>query len=233
MGSASSEYLRGALENPCLTETDVVLILRNRFAGTAALRAIAEDRRWSHDARIRRGIVFHPRVPAELGRRLLDHLGAAELLDLTNRPHARPELRIAAERAFAARFSTLTAGERIAAARKVPRGVFEQIFDTDDPRVLRALLANPRLTEIDVVRVIRSRTADRELLTEIAADERWAGLRSIRMAAVSEPRTPVPVALSIVARLSAPDLLRLTRDERSPQIVRVAASRRLGAAAAP
>jgi hypothetical protein len=49
----------------------------------------------------------------------------------------------------------------------------------------------------------------------------------VRLALLSNPRTPVPVALQLVEKLSLRDLRQLIKDDKVPTIVRVGADRRL------
>jgi hypothetical protein len=136
-----------------------------------------------------------------------------------------PVERRRAERLLLARLSRLTVGERTALARRASRGIVVALAATSEPRVLLALLANPRLVEADVVGIAASPTTSPDVLSRVADDPRWGARPAVARALAVNPRSPVPTALRAVARLSREERSRLAGDGSVPQIVRVGASR--------
>jgi hypothetical protein len=95
----------------------------------------------------------------------------------------------------------LTLGERKALARRPDRGALERLAADPHPDVLRHVLANPRLTEDDVVRLAAKRPARPEILAEIARSVRWAQRARVRMALVLNPGTPQELAAPLCGLL--------------------------------
>jgi hypothetical protein len=95
------------------------------------------------------------------------------------------------------------AGVRTALARSRDRHVLDRLVHDRDPRVIAALLDNPRLTERDVIRLAALRPTNPDVLQLLAGDPRWASRYRVRKALAFNPYTP-----SQVARLLLPTLLR-------------------------
>lgn len=95
----------------------------------------------------------------------------------------------------------LTLGERKALARRPQRDSLERLLRDPHPDVIRQLLANPRLTEDDVLSVAARRPCRPDVLTEIARSVRWASRPRIRVALVLNPDTPLEVASPITGLL--------------------------------
>lgn len=100
----------------------------------------------------------------------------------------------------------LSAGERTAAARRQDRMVLDRLLHDRDPRVIGALLDNPRITEADVVRIAAMRPTNPAVLERIANHSRWAHRHRIRKALAFNPCTPAPLARQILPVLLVQDL---------------------------
>ncbi|WP_437622843.1 hypothetical protein [Sorangium sp. So ce1151] len=117
----------------------------------------------------------------------------------------------------------LTLGERRALARRPTRAAFDALLRDPHPLVIRNLLANPRLTEDDVVRLAARRPANPEVMTEIARHPEWPQRARVRMAIVQNPGAPPEIAVPMVRLLLRPELLQLVAAPDVPAVVRAAA----------
>ncbi len=95
----------------------------------------------------------------------------------------------------------LTLGERKALARRPQRDALERLLRDPHPDVIRQLLANPRVTEDDVLSIAARRPCRPDVLTEIARSVRWASRPRIRVALVLNPDTPLEVASPLTGLL--------------------------------
>lgn len=95
----------------------------------------------------------------------------------------------------------LTLGERKSLARKPDRALIERLVHDPHPDVIRRLLANPRITEEDVVRLACKRPARPDVLVEIARTPRWVHRPRVRLALLLNPGTPFELAAPIAALL--------------------------------
>lgn len=100
----------------------------------------------------------------------------------------------------------LTLGERKSLARRPDRDMMERLLRDPHPDVIRQLLANPRLTEDDLLPLAARRPVRPDVLTEIARSTRWSHRPRIRIALVLNPDTPLEIAAPIVGLLMAHEL---------------------------
>jgi hypothetical protein len=149
-----------------------------------------------------------------------------DLVELARDATVSPAVRRHAEQMLEARLPALAVGERVALARRASRGLIRTLCDSLEPRVLLALLDNPYLRESEIERFAGADTTPAATLDAIARHARWSARRSVLLALVSNPRTPVPTALRLLAELRSSDLHGLANDVKVPAIVRVAAERR-------
>jgi len=95
----------------------------------------------------------------------------------------------------------LTLGERKSLARRPDRNLLERLLADPHPDVIRGVLANPRLTEDDVVRFVARTPSHPELLAEVARTPRWAHRPRVRLSLILNPFSPLDLALPLAALL--------------------------------
>ena len=225
--TAPPPFLEGALDNPALTESEMVLLLRNMQATPKLLLAIGRDQRWTQSQEVKKLLVLHPRVPLITARNILPHLFWKQLAEVAKSPHVNPVVRRRAEDSLKAKTEELISGEKAALARQATPRLIEALAKSGKSRVLRGLLENGRTREKDAAGIAADDSLPGELLAFIANHHRWGALRSIRLALLANPRTPVPAALQLLGRLAVRDLRRLASDDNVPKIVNMGAERRL------
>ncbi len=115
----------------------------------------------------------------------------------------------------------LTLGERRALARKPARSQLVKLMNDPHPMVLRILLANPRLTEDDVVAMAAKRPAAREAIVEIA--KAWSRRARVRMAVLLNPGSPAAVCVPLLGLLARPELGEIATAADVPAVVRTTA----------
>lgn len=103
----------------------------------------------------------------------------------------------------------LAAGVRTSAARASDRLLLDRLVHDRDPRVIRALLDNPRLVERDAIAVAAQRPTAPEVLEAVAEHPRWSRNYRVKKALVFNPYTPTPLARTLVRTLLRQDLLAL------------------------
>jgi hypothetical protein len=227
--SAPLRYLEGAVNNPELAPDEMALLLRNTAASAALLGQVARDRAWTRHYEVKKGLVRHPKTPFPAARNLVGHLYWRDLADTVDDARIQPALRRQAELVLTDRVNEMSLGEQISMARRATGTVISALCGSDEARVLQALLGNPRVKELHAVSVASGNKVPAEVLGWLARHPKWGDQRSIRMALLRNPRTPVAESLKLVARLPIKDVARLCDDDEAPRIVRVGADRRLEA----
>lgn len=97
-------------------------------------------------------------------------------------------------------------GMRKALARKPDAKLLKRIARDQDHRVIKVLLDNPRLTEMDVVRIGATRPTSPQVLEEIARHPRWGARYAIKKVVIFNPHSPLSLALRLLAFMTLQDL---------------------------
>lgn len=104
---------------------------------------------------------------------------------------------------------------------------WRSIFLKDSNKLVNtAVLKNPRVTDGEVLAVVKSKTSSEELIRIVLMNKDWMKLSAVRSALVSHPKTPVASALRFMDSLTIKELKDLSKSKSVSQVV-VAASRRV------
>ncbi len=109
-----------------------------------------------------------------------------------------------------------TLDERIEQASAAKEEEVALFVHDPSPRVVRALLANRRVGEQQILIIANRKNLPGDVLETIAKDKRWAESYPIRLALARNPKTPLFVALSISRYLRLFDLAELGRSHFLP-----------------
>lgn len=95
----------------------------------------------------------------------------------------------------------ISPGERVARARGRDRLVLDRLLHDRDPRVIAALLDNPRVTERDAVRITAMRPTLPDILSLVAGHPRWGHRYRVRKALAFNPAAPFALARQLLPTL--------------------------------
>ncbi len=128
--------------------------------------------------------------------------------------------------------------EKIKLAKTGSRELRALLIKDNNKQVKEAVLDSPRITEIEIVAIARSRSLGDALLGKIATNRQWLKNYQVRLALVNNPKTPLPISVKLVTTLRDSDLKQLAKnDEVSEELVvaaeRTAAQRDSGKTQAP
>ncbi len=202
--------------------------LRNPFLGREGVETIADQGRLLSSYELKRMIALHPKTPEPLALRFVPSLFWRDLLDLGLDTRVRPALRRAADRRLMARLSSLAVGEKMTVARRASPRVLGRLRHDPTPRVVEALLENPRTTEGVLLPLVSSEDAQPAVLELVARHRRWGARHEVRYLLCTNPRTPVQTSLPILPLLRKRELETVARDVRLPPPVRKRAKVLLG-----
>jgi hypothetical protein len=119
----------------------------------------------------------------------------------------------------------LTLGERKSLARTLrTKGALEKLLADPHPQVIRYLLANPRVTEDDIIRLVARRPASAEILGEVVRHPTWPQRPRVRMAILQNPGAPAEIAVPLVRLLVRPELREIAAAADIAPVVRAAAA---------
>lgn len=200
------QVARQAFRNPFLT-ADLI----ERLLGAPKLLA---------SYAVRRDAVFHPRTPRVLALRFVPGLWWADLARLGTDNRLHPVLRRAGDLRLIERLPGLAVGERMAVARSASPGVIAALRLDSTPRVIQALLENPRLTEGLLMPLVASEVANPRALATVAASPRWSCRPPVRAALCRNPATPMAQAMALLPMLGKRELGAVAADPRLPVLLR-------------
>ena len=224
---STAEDVEPLLDHPQSDESHLLRLLRKRELGSPVIEAVARHERWSGRQVVRAAIVMHAKTPRTLSLRLLNLLLWRDQLRVATNLRLPVPLRVAAEARLKERYPELELGEKISLSRTAPAGLVPQLAAENDPRVIGALLQNPRLSELDVVGILRRGDTSAEVLRVVSASERWMVRPAVRLGVLSHANTPVHVSLSLIARMPTRELKKLVASRALPRIVAITAERML------
>ena len=222
LSEAGSEELLALLRAHAgeLTAPAVRHALRNPYCTAEVIEAVAGEARLLSFYEVRRDLALHPRTPEMLAARLVPTLWWRDLVALALDTRLRPALRRTAEIHLNARLPEMAVGEKVSLARRASPGILSQLRHDPSPRVIAALLDNPRLTEGLLAPVLHGASTSPAILELIANDRRWGVRYPLRLALVRNPATPLKVSWRLLEALRKADLRPVAADPRIPEPVR-------------
>lgn len=207
---------------------EACLALRNPFADSGLIEALVGVTALLRAYDFRREVALHPRTPELIALRLVPGLYWLDLVRLGLDVRIRPLVRRAADLRLTERLPILSVGERIALARQAGTAVLAQVRRDPTPRVIAAMLENPRLTEGILLPLLAGDEASAPVLTLVAANPRFGSRYPVKLAVAKNPRTPAAVATGLLPGLRKNDLGAIGADSRLAWPVRQRARLLLG-----
>lgn len=119
----------------------------------------------------------------------------------------------------------LSVPARLKLARGAPRILRAILLRDTNPQVACVALLFNNLTDQEVEQTASSRSVVEEVLAAIAKKREWISRYPVTKALIHNPRTPLPIALKYLPRLSVRDMRDLARDRNVPDAVRSTALR--------
>jgi hypothetical protein len=202
--------------------------LRNLYLDAEVVAVLASQERLLAYYEVRRDLVRCRCTPEALAMRLIPGLYWADLMAIGLDTRLHPRLRRAADQYLMGRLPGLSIGEKVSIARRGGPAILVHLRHDPTPRVVAALLDNPRLTEGTLAPVVHGERTPPQVLELIAADRRWGARYSLRLALARNAATPLGVALRLLAGLHKPDLRGLAADSRLAEPLRRRARLLLG-----
>jgi hypothetical protein len=222
------ERLAGELEPETARQA-----FRNPFLSAALIERLLGAPKLLASYPVRREAVFHPRTPRVLALRFVPGLWWADLAKLGTDTRLHPVVRRAGDLRLIERLPGLAVGERMAVARSASPGVIASLRQDPTPRVIQALLENPRLTEGLLMPLVASENSSPRALATVAANPRWATRPPVRAALCRNPATPMANAMAMLPMLGKRELGAVAADARLPLLLRRKAQLLSGSDAGP
>lgn len=180
--------------------------LANPFIDQDGIARLLEQSRLLSDSALREALVRHPKTPRVAALSMVHSLYWRQLVAIGRDARVHPAIRRAADNAIRGRLPGLASGERVAIARQAGGGLLRIIAGDHDPRVIGALLDNPRLSEQDLAPALVEGRGRAETLQRVASHQRWVTRPGVRRSLCLNSRTPIATVLALLPALSKKDL---------------------------
>jgi hypothetical protein len=125
------------------------------------------------------------------------------------------------------KIAAMSPGQRISLAMRGTRE--ERAILVRDPNkvVAVAVLSSPKITESEVESIAKMTNVSEDVLRIISHTRAWLKNYTVVSALSRNPKTPVPVSLNLLPRLLEKDVKVLATDRNIPDVLRLAARKRL------
>jgi len=157
----------------------------------------------------------------------------AESIERGDDPYVVPEEMIIerdviapVNKSLIAQIAAMTVGERIKLALKGNRDARALLIRDPNRLIQRFVLQNPRITDEEVIAIARNRNIDSELLHKIGEHRVWPRNYQVKLALVTNPKTPLATSIHFVNGLMERDLRFLAKSKNVAAAV-VSQARRL------
>ena len=121
--------------------------------------------------------------------------------------------------------SGLTMGKKIALAMKGNKETRDIMIKQPELIIKKAVLANPKITEEEVISLTLERTVDSDILREISLNREWVKNYRVKVNMVNNPKTPLGIAMGYLTSLLIGDLERLSKSKNVAAAIRTAADK--------
>jgi hypothetical protein len=143
------------------------------------------------------------------------------------KPGTEPDKEPAISQNLRAEISAMKVGQRLKLALKGNRDARSILIRDSNRLVQRFVLQNPRITEDEIMALCRNRSTERELIEAICKKKEWTANYQIRVALVTNPKTPLMISLRYAPTLLQRDLRVLAKSKNVPSAIGSVARRLL------
>lgn len=125
------------------------------------------------------------------------------------------------------RIAAMTPAERLSRAMKGTREERAVLVRDPNKIVAVAVLSSPKITDSEVEGIAKMANVSEDVLRIIGHTRAWMKNYAIVSALTKNPKTPVAVSLNLLPRLLEKDVKILATDRNVPDVIRLAAQKRL------
>jgi hypothetical protein len=210
---AAGELLLALLENPHLQEPHVATLLERLDLPTSVLGAVALDGKWMSKEGIRFRLAKHPRTPERVALAVVRQFHLFDLVRLSLMPSAPAAIRRVSDELILSRLPQLPLGEKLALARRGPSRVAGAILAEGHTQATKLVLANPYLTESQILKVLANASTPESVVVAIAQHAKWPSRYNVGMALARHSQTPAASVLALLPDITLRDLKGISRLE--------------------
>ncbi len=125
------------------------------------------------------------------------------------------------------KIQSMSVSEKLDLARKAGKEARSILMRDTNKQVQLAVISSPKITEGEVLMIAGNRQINDEVIRHIATNREWMRNYQIKLALVTNPKTPLTIALRQISFLGQRDLAQLARSRAVPRPIVVSAQQRL------
>jgi hypothetical protein len=184
------------------------------------LERLAKHVRLTKSHKVQFALVIHTRTPRFVSLPLLKHLHTFELTQVALTPAVPADVKAAADEAILNRRETVSAGERLALAKRGSGRLAGALLLDKEARIIVAALDNPQLTETLVVKALMKSRSPQVLAEAVCKHAKWSLRPEVQRALLLHSSTPLGSALVFARKVPAETLSEILRQSRLGEKVR-------------
>ena len=204
------DLMRSVLRNPNLGEEHLLTLLKRRDLTEQLIKIVQRLTPVAGSRRLKVALAGHPSTPASILSGLLPQLFLFELVTVMQLPGVSQDQKVAAERAILKRLPETELGNKITLARRGSPALLEALLKEGEPRLVEAVLANPRLKESAVLAFLKSPAAGAETISAVGRHPLWGSRPNLRFAMLRNRKTPAIWFTLLLPKLSNSELKALS-----------------------
>src|SRR5437764_3446365 len=216
----SLEPLRKAARDLRLTEDLALALLERRDLPHQVIEDLTKNMAGMKHRRVINGVVIHPRTPRHVSLPIARRLYNFELMQITLLPTVNADLKMFAEEQLINRVETISAGERLALAKRGSTRIAAALLLDAEARVIEAALHNPYMTERWIVKAVLDDDAPQALIDALCRDSKWSLRREVRAALLRNEKTPLARVVAFAESMSSMALREILLHSRLPHNVK-------------
>jgi hypothetical protein len=218
--SRSLETMLAAAADTRMTEDLALTFLTRRDLPERVIDVLSKNPMAMKHRKVINAVVRHPRTPRHVSLPVARRLYTFELMELALTPALAADLKMVAEEAIIGRIESISAGERMALARRASTQVAAALLLDPEPRIVEAALDNPFLTEPWVVKALMREDTPAHLALLVCSHSKWSVRHEVRLMLLRNPHTPLARAIAIADSLPVSSVKEVLALSRLPQNVR-------------
>jgi hypothetical protein len=131
------------------------------------------------------------------------------------------------EKSAMQRLSEMNVPQKMARATKGTREERAILIRDPNRMIAVAVLSSPKLTDSEVEAIAKMSSVADEILRIIATNRNWMKNYVVVSALARNPKTPLPVSMNLLNRLSEKDLRALSTNRNIPEVLRTTARKKI------
>jgi hypothetical protein len=220
VASSDANDLLSAAKDVSLSEELAQRLLNHPELPARALELLAKNPSVMKHRPVLMAIVMHPRTPRFVSIPIANRLYVFELMQIAISPRVATDLKVAADNSIISRLESVSAGERMALARRGSTRLSGALLNDPEARVIEAALDNPRMIEVEIVKALKLEEVSQTLIGLVCEHRKWSLRTEIQIEILKGKHTPLAKAILIAERLPASTVSEVLKNSRLPIHVR-------------